>query len=237
MIHAGLVGAKEKPFWTFANQADFHSAFYFPKVAARSVDVEFRIEGAEPLYIRNLTVHAHPDAIYREFEHGAVFANPGFESYAFDLAKLLPGKSYRRLRGTEKQDPKTNDGSAVGATLQLPARDGLFLVGVKTGGGVMLNHKESVEQPRRCCWHAKKSRTVISSRCFRSRIFLICLASSEGLGSNIERMLSERELRELEVGSSVTAEPRRRVGEQCIDLDGSEFGHASPYPNSGPRRE
>ncbi len=128
MIHARLAGANERPFWTFANQTDFHSAFYFPKVTAQTVEVEFRIEGAEPLYLANLSVHAHPDAIYREFEHGAVFANPGFGPYTFDLAKLLPGRSYRRLQGTEKQDPKTNDGSAAGVTLQLPARDALFLV-------------------------------------------------------------------------------------------------------------
>ena len=80
-----------------------------------------------PVWLSGVTVHAAPDAMLREFDHGVVLANPAEAPYTFDLAGALPGRSLVHIRGTAGQDPKTNDGSAVGATVQLAARDGLFL--------------------------------------------------------------------------------------------------------------
>jgi hypothetical protein len=66
--------------------------------------------------------------IYREFEHGLVLANPSPRPYELDLERLLPGRKFRRLEGSPEQDPATNDGTPVGATLTLRPKEGLFLV-------------------------------------------------------------------------------------------------------------
>ncbi len=118
-------------FMTWANQRPFRSYFYFSDVRTPQVDLEVRVEGIEPVWISNLTVHAHPDVVYRVFEHGLVLANPSPRPYRFDLAQLLPGQRFRRLRGTPLQDPQTNNGRPVGDQLTLPARDALFLVRVE----------------------------------------------------------------------------------------------------------
>jgi len=115
---------------TWTGTTDFASGFYFPQMKSRTADLEFTVEGAAPIWISDLTVHAHPDAIYREFEYGAVLANPARHTYVFDLAELLPGRAYRRLRGSSRQDPETNDGRAAPATVTLGEREALFLVRV-----------------------------------------------------------------------------------------------------------
>ncbi len=113
---------------TWVNQKRFTSGFYFSQIESRTIDLEFRIEGLEPVWISKLTVHAHPDAIYREFENGVALVNPGRRSYVFDLDALFPGQAFRRIKGSPLQDPKTNDGSPVRGSVTLQDRDGLFLV-------------------------------------------------------------------------------------------------------------
>jgi len=51
----------------------------------------------------------------------------GFDKYQGLIAFLNP-KEYRRIQGTELQDPKTNNGDAVGATVTFPLEDALLLV-------------------------------------------------------------------------------------------------------------
>ena len=116
---------------TWVNDRDFEATFYFSKIESDSVDLDFVIEGGEPLSISRIRAHAHPDVMYREFEHGLVLANPSPRAYVFDLAKLCPGRSFRRLRGSRTQDPVANDGSAVGDELELGPKEGLFLVRVE----------------------------------------------------------------------------------------------------------
>lgn len=118
-------------FMTWVNDEDFDSGFYFSKIESDSVDLEFVIEGSEPLSISNVRAHAHPDAIYRLFEHGVALANPSPRQYVFDLNRLLPGQTFRRLRGSHMQDRIANDGSAVGDKLELGPKEGLFLVRVE----------------------------------------------------------------------------------------------------------
>jgi hypothetical protein len=113
---------------TWTGKRAFRSGFYFSRVRSPKVDLEFTIEGREPVWLTHLTAHAHPDAIYREFEDGLVLANPAPREYTFRLGTLLAGKTFRRLAGSSKQDPKTNDGSAVTETLTLEDRAGLFLI-------------------------------------------------------------------------------------------------------------
>ncbi len=116
-------------YMTFLGSEEFCSGFYFSAVRSEKVDLEFEIEGGEPVWITRLTAHAAPDAMFREFEHGLVLANPSPRPFTFELAELLPGRSYRRLQGSPRQDPEANDGSAVGERVTLGPKEGLFLVG------------------------------------------------------------------------------------------------------------
>ena len=47
------------------------------------------------------------------------------------LSRIAPGRRFRRIKGSARQDPITNDGSAVGASLTLGPKDGLFLQQIK----------------------------------------------------------------------------------------------------------
>jgi hypothetical protein len=122
---------EDNRYCSFTNHTDFTSGFYFRDQKPGKVDVEFTVEGGAPIWITGVEAYSHPDTMYREFEHGIVLANPSNDPYTFDLAELFPGQSFRRLKGSEKQDPQTNDGSRVGHTVELQARDGLFLVRIR----------------------------------------------------------------------------------------------------------
>ena len=113
---------------TWLGDRPFTSGFYFRDVRSKTVDLEWTVEGPEPISIESVHVHAHPDAIYREFEHGLVLANPSPRPYDFDLDRLVPNRKLRRLRGSPEQDPTTNDGTPVGGKIRLAAKEGLFLV-------------------------------------------------------------------------------------------------------------
>ena len=113
---------------TWVDGVDFASAFTFREVKSSTVDLEFAVEGGEPVWISRIAAYAHPDAMLREFEHGVVLANPSLQAYTFDLAKLLPGRSFRRLQGSSRQDTATNNGEPVAATVTLGPKDALFLV-------------------------------------------------------------------------------------------------------------
>jgi len=114
--------------YAFVDAKPFPVVFYFKNLKGHSVDVEFCLESNEPVWIESLAACAAPDVMYREFERGAVFANPGTHPYAFQLNELLPGRKYRRIQGTSQQDPATNNGKPVGDALELPALDAIFLV-------------------------------------------------------------------------------------------------------------
>ncbi len=117
-------------FMTFVGPADFESTFTFRRIETAAVDLEFVIEGAEPVWLRNLSAHAAPDVILRDFDRGLVLANPTYHEFTFNLARLFPGQEFRRIRGTARQDRQTNNGRPVGDTVALGERDALFLVRV-----------------------------------------------------------------------------------------------------------
>ncbi len=120
---------------SWVNDRPFTSGFYFSDVRSETVDLEWVVEGSQPLRIHSVRAHPYPDAIYREFERGLVLANPSPRSFAFDLDGLFPGRGFRRLRGSPEQDPGANDGSPVGANVVLQAKEGLFLVKSPGPGG------------------------------------------------------------------------------------------------------
>jgi hypothetical protein len=73
-------------------------------------------------------VFAGPDVVFRQFQNGAVFANPSASPYTFNVAQLAPGVSFHRLTATTGQDATTNNGQPIGSTLAIPAIDALFVV-------------------------------------------------------------------------------------------------------------
>jgi hypothetical protein len=135
---AVLVGPKGKKGWTdpvqhmtWVGDRPFTSGFYFRDVRGDTVNLDIAIEGPEPVRIESIEAYAAPDAIYREFERGIVLANPSPRPYTFDLAKIAPGRTFRRIRGTELQDTEANNGQPVGAAVTLDGKEGLFLVRVE----------------------------------------------------------------------------------------------------------
>jgi len=119
---------KRVRFMTYVNDKPFTSGFYFSQISSRTIDLAFSFEGNESVWISDLTIHACPDVLYREFENGLVLANPARHEYVFDMDALFAGQKFRRLHGSPQQDPGTNNGSLVTGRLILQERDGLFLV-------------------------------------------------------------------------------------------------------------
>jgi hypothetical protein len=111
----------------------FNPVFYFQHLpsAVSTVDLELLFEGGEPVEISGFTVHAAPDVIAREFENGAVLANPSDEPFSFPMDTLFPGRSFRRLTASPYQDAVHNDGSAVGTSVTVDGKDALFLEAVE----------------------------------------------------------------------------------------------------------
>jgi hypothetical protein len=113
---------------TWLNEQPFDSVFYFRDIRSPSIRLTVRVEGPEPVTLQKLEVHAHPDAMVQVFEHGLVLANPSLSPYTFDLAAISPGRQYRRLQATARQDTGTNNGTSIQGTVQVGERDALFLL-------------------------------------------------------------------------------------------------------------
>ena len=90
----GRPASKNERFMTWVNGSDFDSGFYFSNIRTKKVELEFVVEGPEPVWISRIAAYAHPDAIYREFENGLVVANPAPHPYTFVLDKLFPGQKF-----------------------------------------------------------------------------------------------------------------------------------------------
>jgi hypothetical protein len=112
----------------WADQDGVNLLFYFRDIGPGTHDLTFSVEGRQSLTFTKMRGHLAPDTMYQEFENGLVLANPSNDNYTFDLASLFPGAVFRRLQATSGQDTITNDGSLVGSTVTLGARDGLFLL-------------------------------------------------------------------------------------------------------------
>ena len=111
------------------NTAFFESAYYYREAGPSSgIVIHLEFEGTQAVEIRDFTIHSAADALAREFAHGVVLSNPSLSNHTFDLATLFPGRSFQRLQGSALQDPVVNDGTAVGDTVVVGPRDGLFLL-------------------------------------------------------------------------------------------------------------
>jgi len=118
-------------YMTWVNGRFFTSTFQFHDIRSRKVDLLLSIEGTEPVEIQSVTAHAGSSVVCRVFENGLVIANPGRKPQTVRLDSVSPGRTYRRFKGTSKQDPETNNGQPVGSTIKLGERDALFLVRVR----------------------------------------------------------------------------------------------------------
>jgi hypothetical protein len=114
-------------YMTWLNDKSFTSGFYFRHVNSDQIDLSLSIESPEPVVIESIRAHAHPDAMYRVFQHGLVLANPARKPYTFDLNSISPRRSYRRLQATSFQDTVANSGEPVFGKLTLGERDAIFL--------------------------------------------------------------------------------------------------------------
>jgi hypothetical protein len=122
---------RNERFMTWVNDKAFSSSFYFSEIHSPTVDLTFAVEGHEPIYLSDLTAHAAPDVVYREFENGLAIANPSPRSATMDMEQLLPGQRFRRLQGSSQQDPVANNGTVAGRKLELRPKEGLFLIRVE----------------------------------------------------------------------------------------------------------
>ena len=113
---------------SWVNDEWFRATFYLRDIQNEKINIFMEVESGEKIRIKDLTVHAYPDAVYRAFEHGIVLANPSHHTYSFDLAKITGGRKYRRLEATPGQDTGTNNGEPAGNLVILGEREGLFLI-------------------------------------------------------------------------------------------------------------
>jgi hypothetical protein len=127
-VNVTAVGTRRISSFTWANDRSFTATFNFRDLGPGLVGLDFRIEGYGPVLFEQLTARSAANAAYREFENGAIFYNDSNRPYTFDLQQLFPGASFRRLQGSSNQDPNTNNGQPLGATLTLGPRDALFVV-------------------------------------------------------------------------------------------------------------
>jgi hypothetical protein len=136
LMRVSLTSDRPGGFMTWIGRCSFQPAFWFTGLDQSEVELEFDVEGTEPVWISRLSVHAYPDVIYRQFENGLVLANPSSTPYPFDLSAIAPKRKFRRLQGSSNQDPGTNDGTAVSKEVVLPPKDALFLslIQVEEGG-------------------------------------------------------------------------------------------------------
>lgn len=106
---------------TWADDKWFEATCFFPVYDGSPIAVE--VEGPGAMLFAGFTAHRSADAMTRLFENGLVLVNPSRVPYEFDLAKLYPGKNFRRLSGAD-----INTGAAVNGPVTLGERDGLFLI-------------------------------------------------------------------------------------------------------------
>jgi hypothetical protein len=120
------------PTGTASPSSWFTAILYFRGLSgtAGTAALTFGIEGPEAISIRNLTAYNGPDVIFRQFQNGAVFANPSLASYTFNVSALAPGAVYKRLLATggPGEDAVTNNGQLLGSTVTVPGPDALIVL-------------------------------------------------------------------------------------------------------------
>ena len=112
----------------FSTDKAYKTSYYIRDIGVTTVDIKLTIEGDANIDLTNFRLRPAAQALARAFENGVVLSNPSISDYTFDLSQLFPGRSFKRLTATSGHDTVVNDGSDVGATVTVPALDGLFLL-------------------------------------------------------------------------------------------------------------
>jgi len=99
-------------------------SFYFRALPRGEVDFELHIEEQGGFKIRNVSVHAAPAALARQFAGGVVLVNPSFMSVAFDLQTLFSQEKRLRYLPTVPGEP----GEVAPDRVDVDGLDSVFLV-------------------------------------------------------------------------------------------------------------
>lgn len=122
---------KDKLYYSYANEIEFESVFYFLNVQQENFEVKIKIESGEPFYIHSIEAYNHPDLVAREFEKGVIVANPSPDPHQFNLLEIFGNDKFRRLKGSSNQDPATNNGASTGSIVEVNGKDALFIIKTK----------------------------------------------------------------------------------------------------------
>jgi len=104
-----------------------HLIVAFRRISGGPASVRIRAERGIAVRLRRIKAIDAPDLAFREFRNGAIFANPSDLPGAFDLGANLPGRLFRRIRGSADQDAAVNNGQPASGLLVLPPIDALLL--------------------------------------------------------------------------------------------------------------
>ena len=116
--------------WGYMDVADTRLlSFYYRKAGGLNLDFTLNAENNGDFVIKSVTAHTSAQLLARQYENGAVLVNPSLSTRTFSLTDLFPGVTYKKLNGIT--DTGHNSGEALGATIDVPAKDALFLY--KTG--------------------------------------------------------------------------------------------------------
>ena len=129
-VSGGEKGSLEKRVvknMALVNEKPFRAGFYFRKFSDPA-SLSFHFEGNEPVTISDIAVYSAPDVMVRKFEGGLVIANPSEHDVKIDLKKVWAGEKFRRIIGSDNQDPVTNNGQTVNGKLTVGPLDAIFLV-------------------------------------------------------------------------------------------------------------
>lgn len=121
-------GASSDPLVVPVHRGWSHLVLAFRRLDAGETTVDLALVEGGRFRLRGIRIIAASDLAYREFENGAVFANPSDAEASFDVAGFFPRAVFHRIAGSPDQDPETNNGESIGDTLVLPALDALLVV-------------------------------------------------------------------------------------------------------------
>ena len=127
-IQVNIEEPAELKFTTWFNQIDYRVGIYFRDITSEKLELILEIEGGEPVWISDLTIHSFPDVMIREFENGIVLINPSKHDHTFNLTSLFPNNTFKRLTASSNQDVSFNNGRKESGSLKLNAIDAIFLI-------------------------------------------------------------------------------------------------------------
>ncbi|MEC3908658.1 T9SS type A sorting domain-containing protein [Tamlana sp. 2201CG12-4] len=117
-------------------------SFYYRKAGGLNLDFILNAENNGDFVVKSITVHASAQLLARQYENGAVLVNPSLSSKTFSLTDLFPGVTYKKLNGIT--DSGHNSGEALGNTVDVPAKDALFIYKTGTLGTDNFNKEDII---------------------------------------------------------------------------------------------